>query len=366
MHVFWLDEVTTGQLSQLGGKGANLARLTQWGFNVPTSFCIDAAAYQQFVDSDGIAPVLQRAVADMDGSDLKTLNDASERLRRAFLAPALSRDLEQEILVAYRALSERLGVPEPLVSVRSSATAEDAANTSFAGQYDSYLGVRGETELLEYVKKCWASLWNAQAIHYRATNGLDHLEALMAVVVQQMLPSTSAGVLFTANPVSNKYQEVLINSSWGLGESVVQGSVVPDSFSMDKESGVVTSRTISAKESTIELNDGSGTRQRAVSQQLRDKPSITDEQLEQLLDLALSIEDHYEAPQDIEWAFADGQLYVLQSRPITSLDPFPIVWANPSDSDYKWPIVTNTTPNPYLPMDESVRAIHGATRGKAA
>ena len=366
MHIYWLDEVTTGQLPQLGGKGANLARLTQWGFNVPTSFCIDAAAYQQFIDTEGIAPVLQRGVAGLDGSDLKTLNDASERLRDAFVAPALSSDLEQEILVAYRALSERLGVAEPLVSVRSSATAEDTPGTSFAGQYDSYLGVRGESELLKKVKKCWASLWNAQAIHYRSTNGLDHLESLMAVVVQQMVPSESAGVLFTANPVSNDYQEVLINSSWGLGESVVQGLVVPDSFFIDKESRVVTSRTIPAKESTIELGDGSGTRQSAVPQEMRDRPSLTDEQLDQLLDLALSIEDRYEAPQDIEWAYADGQLYVLQSRPITSLDPFPIVWADPSDSDHEWPIVTMTTPAPYLPMDESVRAIHGATRGKAA
>ena len=264
MHIYWLDEVTTGQLPQLGGKGANLARLTQWGFNVPTSFCIDAAAYQQFIDTEGIAPVLQRGVAGLDGSDLKTLNDASERLRDAFVAPALSSDLEQEILVAYRALSERLGVAEPLVSVRSSATAEDTAGTSFAGQYDSYLGVRGESELLEKVKKCWASLWNAQAIHYRSTNGFDHLESLMAVVVQQMVPSESAGVLFTANPVSNDYQEVLINSSWGLGESVVQGLVVPDSFFIDKESRVVTSRTIPAQASTIELADVRWTRQRPV------------------------------------------------------------------------------------------------------
>ena len=305
-------------------------------------------------------------VADLDSSDLKTLSAASEGLQRAFLVMALSRDLEQELLVAYRAMSERLGVAEPLVSVRSSATGEDAANTSFAGQYDSYLGVRGERELLEYVRKCWASLWNAQAIHYRSTNGLDQLETSMAVVVQQMVPSQFAGVLFTANPVSNNYQEVLINSNWGLGESVVQGSVVPDSFFIDKELRLAISRTIAAKESIIELSDGSGTRQSAVPRQLRDMPSLADEQLEQLLDLALSIEDHYEAPQDIEWAYADGKLYVLQSRPITTLDPFPITWANPSDSDHEWAIVTMTTPAPYLPMDESVRAIHGATRGKAA
>ena len=244
MHIFWLDEVKTGQLPQLGGKGANLARLTQWGFNVPMGFCIDAAAYQQFIDNDGITPVLHRAVAALEGSDLRTLNAASERLRVACLTPTLSRDLEHEILEAYRVLSDRLGVAQPLVSVRSSAIGEDASNTSFAGQYDSYLGVRGESDLLESVKKCWASLWNAQAIHYRSTNGLDHLEASMAVVVQQMIPSSCAGVLFTASPVSSNYQEVLINSSWGLGESVVQGSVVPDSFSIDKESGLVTNRSI--------------------------------------------------------------------------------------------------------------------------
>ena len=264
---------------------------------------------------------MERFLVDLDPGDLRRLAARSADLRASFLAADLPPDLAQEIHSAYRTLHDMTGAPEPRVAVRSSATAEDLPEASFAGQHDFYLGVLGQTALAESIKCCWVSLWNAQAVSYRQTNGIDHAEVLMSVVVQHMAPSVSAGVLFTANPVSGDTSEMVINASWGLGESVVAGSVEPDTFFVDKGSDSIKARSIGAKESMVELDESSGTIEVAVPPALRQRPSLTDDQVLELGTLAMSIDQNYGSPQDIEWAHDGTRFHILQARPITSLGP---------------------------------------------
>lgn len=321
MYIHWLNETAAEQAELVGGKGAGLARLVALGLPVPPGFCLSVEAYQRFIESAGLGDSVQHFLMDLDTGDLGALASRSAELQSSFLAANVPVDLGHETDGAYRRLAGLTGDPEPRVAVRSSATAEDLPEASFAGQHDSYLGVVGEMALSEAVKRCWASMWNPQAVHYRHTNEIDHAQSLMSVVVQRMATSVSAGVLFTANPISGDASEMVINASWGLGESVVGGSVDPDTFVVDKVSDLIKSRTIATKESTVEPDFGSGTREVAVPPALQDRPSLTDDQVLELAGLAIGIEEGHGAPQDIEWAHDGTKFHILQARPITSIGP---------------------------------------------
>ena len=331
MYIHWLNEIGSEQADLVGGKGAGLARLVDLGMPVPPGFCVSVEAYQRFVEAAGLEDVLQRFLRDLDSADLQSLASRSAELQRSFLAANVPADLAQEIERAYRKLAGLTGDPEPRVAVRSSATAEDLPQASFAGQHDSYLGILGETALRDAVKRCWASMWNPQAVHYRHTNEIDHAHSLMSVVVQHMAPSVTAGVLFTANPISGDPSEIVINASWGLGESVVGGSVDPDTFVVERVSHHVRTRTIATKESSVEPDRGSGTREVAVLPELQNRPSLTDDQVVELASLAIRIEEGHGAPQDIEWAHDGALFHILQARPITSFSPKKTAAARPQD-----------------------------------
>ena len=282
-------------------------------------FCVSLRAYRQFVAGTDVGAAVERFLDDVGGGDLRKMTARSAELQAAFALADMPQDIRLEIETAYQELRSVTGGRELAVAVRSSAAAEDTTEASFAGQHDSYLNIRGQTDLVEHVKRCWTSLWNAHAVHYRHTNGIDNRQSCMAVVVQRMVASVSAGVVFTANPVTGDRLEILVNSSWGLGESVVMGSVIPDTFVMDKTTGDIRSRNVSHKEVLVEPLEGSGTREIPVPPGQQGQPSLSDEQLSELHGLALAIENHYLAPQDIEWGFDGDQFYILQSRPITGL-----------------------------------------------
>lgn len=319
MYIRWFDEIGGSQADLVGGKGSNLARLTQWGVPVPPGFCVDSMAYQHFIAGTEVARSLEAFLHKVVQTDLPTLTALASDLQAVFMAADIPPPLEQEIVAAYRRLRQTGAAPDLPLAVRSSATAEDLPGASFAGQHDSYLNIRGEDALLEHVKRCWASFWNPHAVHYRATKGFDHSRNYMAVVVQGMVPSTCAGVLFTANPVSGDRSEMVINSNWGLGESVVLGSVDPDTFVVDKESGTIKERNISSKESMVRPASGPGTTEASVPEESRELPSLSDAQVDELRRIALTIEGHYDAPVDIEWCFDGDSLYIVQARPITGL-----------------------------------------------
>ena len=325
MDVVWLHDISSSNELTVGGKGAHLGRLMRAGITVPPGFCVGTGAYDSFVQQ----PIMRAAVLELfralDILDLSQLGVKCLEIQRACLDSALPAGLQEQVASAYQQLGKITGYPAPKVAVRSSATLEDTAANSFAGQYESYLNVSGEEELLDHIKRCWASMWTPHALFYMVSSGAEYQNANMAVVVQQLVSPLASGVIFTANPITGNLSELIINSSWGLGESVVQGEVAPDAFIVDKESKSITSRIISSKLITIEPTDNQGTIKREVPGHMQDISSLTDEQIYQLREVALKIEELYESPMDIEWCCHNDRIYIVQARPITTLGSFPIV-----------------------------------------
>lgn len=321
--VRWFEDLDRGALVAAGGKGANLGELTRAGLPVPPGFVVTTAAYQAVLAASGLHARVAERLRGLAAQDLAALQSASDEIGGWIAAAPVPGSIRSAIGRAYAELSQRVapaGAAAP-VAVRSSATAEDLPSASFAGQQETFLYVRGEAALLEHIRRCWASLWTAQAISYRAGMGFGHEAVSLAVVVQAMAPADVAGVMFTANPVSGRHDEIMISASYGLGEFVVSGSVTPDTFVIAPD-GSTRARTLGAKEQRIVPN-GAGTRSEPVPEQLRARFCLTARDLAALAALAGRVQSHYGAPQDTEWALSDGKLFLLQARPITAMPDAP-------------------------------------------
>ena len=303
-------------LALAGGKGASLARMLRSGLPVPDGFLVTTHAYQAFTSANHLDRRIGEILADLPlASDPETLEEISSNIRSLFEAGDMPPGLEDEIREAY----DRLG--QPPVAVRSSATAEDLPDLSFAGQQDTFLNVVGSQELLKAVVRCWSSLWTARAIGYRARNEIL-LEGLsLAVVVQRMVDSRAAGVLFTANPVTGLRTEMVIDAMVGLGEALVSGKIEPDHYVVDVSTGQITDKTLGAKAVSVRSQAGGGTT--ILDENAGEIQALPDEQILALVGLGQRTSSLFGSPQDIEWAWAEGGLYLLQSRPITSLYPLP-------------------------------------------
>jgi phosphohistidine swiveling domain-containing protein len=312
--VFPLDaqELT---LDVAGGKGANLARLARASFPVPGGFVVTTGAYRAYVAANDLDRFLRAEIEALADDDPATLEAASLAIRAQFSAGSLPAELAAALSAAYSELGR------PPVAVRSSATAEDLPEMSFAGQQDTFLNVIGDEALLEAVVDCWSSLWTARAIGYRARNGLSQEDLALAVVVQAMVQSEASGVLFTADPLSGKRTEMAIEATLGLGEALVSGQVDPDHYVVEAASGRVLSKTLGAKAVSIRGQAGGGTARQA--EDAADHPALPDAALAELAQLGRDVATLFGTPQDIEWAWAGGKLYLLQSRPITNLYPLP-------------------------------------------
>ncbi|MEA2570209.1 MAG: rifampicin phosphotransferase [Acidobacteriota bacterium] len=296
------------QLSNSGGKGASLAKLFQGGFNVPPGVIVPASAYTEFIgDFD---------FGSLDYSDPVKLRDQCAALRAKLAALPMPAELERELREQIAPLMER-----GAVAVRSSSTMEDLAGAAFAGQHDTFLGVRGADSVVDAVRRCFASLWEDRAAHYRHSRGFDPAKATMAVVIQALVDSDVAGVAFTMNPITGSNSELVINASYGLGETVVSGAGDVDQFVIDRKTGEIRERTIGEKEQMIVATEGGGTREVELTAEQRGASSLDDQQLDHLRALLIRIERFYAFPQDVEWAFAGGDLYLLQSRPVTKFPP---------------------------------------------
>ncbi len=302
---------------QVGGKGASLSELVSAGFPVPSGFCVTADGYRHFVGAGGVAGSIKTLLAKADLSRFESSHAAAAAITALLAETPLPEDLREEIGEAYDALTAMTGLA---CAVRSSAISEDGANASFAGLYESYLNVRGITDVLTAVRRCYASLWSDRALRYRSRNGAGSADEVMAVVVMGLVPSEVSGIAFTAHPVTGARDLVIINSSWGLGEAIVSGRVTPDSFVVDKNSYAVLERDIFTKELAIFSHpDGGGTIERQLPPDKRSAPSLSDDQAQAVARLATQVESHYGSPQDVEWGLANRQLFILQSRPITTL-----------------------------------------------
>ncbi len=309
-------------LTVVGGKAANLGELTRAGLPVPQGFCVTTDAYRAVAQADELA------------------STTPENARRTLLETAVPQEIRDAIVAGYRGLGD--SVP---VAVRSSATAEDLPFASFAGQQDTFINVVGEDAVVDAVRRCWASLWTDRAVSYRETNGIDHTTTYLAVVVQRMVQSAVSGVMFTANPVTGNRDQIVIDASQGLGEAVVSGAVNPDHFVVD--GGEIVEKRMGDKKFVIRSLSGGGTEHVEVGE--NEGPCLTDEQIHALADLGRKVQQHYDSPQDTEWAIGpDGELHITQSRPITTL--FPLPDNNPADHVYFCFSLAQGLERPITPM----------------
>lgn len=342
-------------LALAGGKGKNLVELARAGFAVPPGFIVTTEAYRLFVEENRLQPRILALAAQTSADDTSTLEAASTEIDALFEQGVLPPEIAKEITSAYRMMRPHLsgltgssGNPtyEPPVAVRSSATAEDLPGLAFAGQQDTYLNIVGERALLDAVRMCWASLWTARAMAYRSRNRIQSGEVALAVVVQEMVLSKVSGVAFTANPVTGHRAEIVIDASYGLGEAVVSGLVDPDHYVVDTQHWKITSRKLGSKEVAIVPREGmEGGTQRVERNEGLQEQALSDEQIIELARIAKRIEVLFGASQDIEWAWASEgtaegkaegaaeRLYLLQSRPITSLYPLPASAKRSQDND---------------------------------
>ncbi|HEX2998284.1 MAG TPA: PEP/pyruvate-binding domain-containing protein, partial [Anaerolineales bacterium] len=322
---------TEATLETVGGKGMSLAKMINAGLPVPDGFHVTTEAYRQFVTINALQEKILSALRDADPSQPATLEAVAGSICRLFAEARIPPEIMEAILKAYQSLGPKATDHKPStvvhgpssivsVAVRSSATAEDLPEASFAGQQETYLNIRGEEALIEAVKKCWASLWTSRAIAYRIKNNIDQDAVALAVVVQEMVNAEAAGILFTANPINGNRSEMVINAAWGLGEAIVGGLVSPDTIIADKATGRIKNVEV-AEKTVITVRTESGTREETLEDKRRKAQVLKEPQVIELVNIARRIEEFYGKPQDIEWCQANNRFYIVQARPITAMPP---------------------------------------------
>ena len=352
-------ETSNDDLELLGGKGRSLTNLVNHGFQVPNGFHVTTDAYKAFVNQNNLqSRILSAARPEIENGKI-SFEPASKEIRSLIEGAPIPQDILSEVASSYASLTTE----NRAVAVRSSANAEDLPDLSFAGQQETYLNIHGELEVQEAVRRCWASLWTAQALSYRHQNGIAHENVAMSVVVQLLVPAEIAGILFTANPATGERSEMVVNASYGLGEAVVSGQITPDTFIINRSDGSIKESVIGTKEQLIDVAAGQGIVHKEVSEAQRDLSVLSEDAVKNLWELAERVVDVYEGvPQDIEWAIVDGQIHLLQSRPITNLpvQPIEVNWEVPAPAKYvsRRQIVENM-PDPISPLFEELYLTEG-------
>ncbi|MCD4760432.1 phosphoenolpyruvate synthase, partial [bacterium] len=331
-YILWFNQINNKDVPKVGGKNASLgemySKLTKQGVAIPNGFAVTAQAYDYFISTTGVKKEIRRILKDLNTHDLRNLQSKGRQVRQAILKAEFPEDLNQQIVEHYQKLSKEFKVKNVDVAVRSSATAEDLPDASFAGQQDTYLNIEGEAELLDACRRCMASLFTDRAISYRADKGFNHFKVKLSITVQKMVRSdlATSGVMFSIDTESGFRDAVLINAIYGLGEYIVQGMVNPDEFYVFKPTLLqgyqpIISRRLGEKKKKL-VYDSKGddnTKSLSVSKADQHRFAISDKEVTQLAKWAVQIENHYKKPMDMEWA-KDGQtgkLYIVQARPET-------------------------------------------------
>ena len=309
-NILWLEEIRKEDISSVGGKGASLGEMASIGLPVPRAFVVTAQAFRRFLVETGLEKKLFAAYDKLDVENNEALEKAADTAKAMVLKAKMPLKIRDEIRAAYK----KMDSGSLIVAVRSSATAEDLPDASFAGQQETYLNIKGEAALVEAVQKCWASLYGARAIYYRAKQGFDDHTVNIAVVVQQLVHSEKAGVMFTSHPITGE-PLTIIEGSWGLGEAVVSGSVSPDKYVFDQRTEKVVDTLVSNKKVEIIADGDHGTKLVDVSPARQDAQVLSDEEVAKLAMYGKIAENHYGIPQDVEWGIVAGTFYILQSRP---------------------------------------------------
>ncbi len=314
--IAWFDEVGKDDVGVAGGKGANLGELTRAGLSVPPGFIVKAAAYFVLLEQSGIRSRIAAVLSGLDPPNNQQLTASADEIKRLLEDAAVTPDVAGGISEA----CERLDSDQ--LAVRSSATVEDLAEASFAGQHRTFLNVRRD-RVEQAVRGCWASLFEPQAIAYRAQRGFDHLETAMAVVVQRMVQSTRSGVMFTMHPVTGDAGKIIIEAVYGLGEAAVSGVVTPDCYIVDKASLAIEEREVAHQDTQLVRDAAAGADNEpnvwiSVASDRARLQKLSDDEIATVADLGRRVEAHYGSPQDIEWAEEGGSFFLVQSRPVTA------------------------------------------------
>ncbi|HXX55473.1 MAG TPA: phosphoenolpyruvate synthase, partial [Methanoregula sp.] len=313
-NILWLEEIRKEDIISVGGKGASLGEMASIGLPVPRAFVVTAQAFRRFLVDTGLEKKIFSSFTGLDVEDNERLEKAADVAKAMVMKAKMPPALRDEIRGAYRRMSK----DELIVAVRSSATAEDLPDASFAGQQETYLNIKGEAALVNSVQKCWASLYGARAIYYRAKQGFDDSTVNIAVVVQQLVPAEKAGVMFTSHPITGE-PLTIIEGSWGLGEAVVSGSVSPDKYVFDQRTEKVVDTLVSTKKIEIIANGENGTKTVDVDAARQEARVLSDAEVGRLAMYGKIAENHYGVPQDVEWGIVGPDFFILQSRPITTI-----------------------------------------------
>lgn len=320
-YILWFDEIGMEDAPLVGGKSASLGEMIRRvGVPVPYGFVLTTDAYRHYLRFNNLEEKILNILKELnDPNDTETLQRVGAMIRKMIISAEMPKDLEEEIVNAYNRLAEIIGEREPFVAIRSSATAEDLFDASFAGQQETYLNVRGAKEVVEKTKHCYASLFTDRAIFYRAQKGFNHVNVALSAIVQAMVYSKASGVAFTLDVATGDRSVVLIEASYGLGEYIVQGRITPDEYYVRKSDLEIVKKRISKKTVQLVRNPAGGTEERPVPPELQDKQVLTDEQIKKLAKYAIEIEKHYGRPMDIEWALDErtNEIFILQARPET-------------------------------------------------
>ncbi|MCA9308428.1 MAG: phosphoenolpyruvate synthase [Patescibacteria group bacterium] len=309
--ILWLSDINKNDIPFVGGKGANLGEMYHSGIPVPNAFCVTSKAYFDFLKETSLSTKILTELSGLDINNTKALQQAATNIQNAILSAQMPPKLIEEIQHSYHKLC---GEHDRYVAIRSSATAEDLPDASFAGQQESYLNIKGYSDVVKHVQKCWASLFGARAIFYRSEKKFDHFKVGIAVPVQLMVQSEVSGIMFTVNPVTNNTNEVSIEAAFGLGQPVVSGELTPDQYIYNKNSKNITTKVFARQTWQYTLAGNT-----PISNAYQEKQKLSDEFIVKLATIGLRVEAHYKHPQDIEWGLEAGKLYIVQSRPVTTL-----------------------------------------------
>ncbi len=312
-NILWLSQIRNTDIPSVGGKGASLGEMTHVGLPVPAAFVVTAQAFRRFLQMTKLEDTLFPMLEKLDVDDNDALNATSDKARAMIETAVMPDVIKKEIVASYKKMGKNI-----VVAVRSSATAEDLPGASFAGQQDTYLNIQGENDVIDAVQRCWASLYTSRAIYYRSKNGFNDPAVNIATVVQQLVFSQKAGVMFSSHPITGA-KTVIIEGSWGLGEAIVSGTVSPDNYVFDRKSQKIVNMTIAEKSVEIIPDGKKGTKVCDVPADRKNARVLSDKEVTELASFAVMSEEHYKNPQDMEWGIVDGKIYILQSRPITTI-----------------------------------------------
>jgi len=328
--IMWLREISKKDVALVGGKGANLGELFHAEFPVPNAFVVISNAFKEFLYLTNLKPQILSIINSINFDNSTEVEEKTKKIREMITNSEMPEDLQESIVLNYAKLSKEdvagvssnlFRIQEPIfVAVRSSATAEDLADTSFAGQQETFVNMKGNSQVLEAVKKCWASLYTGRSVCYRYKNKISEDTIFIAIVVQKMMNSEKSGVMFTANPLTNDKEELVIEAVFGLGDGIVSGSIEPDHFVIDKKTEEIKEKRIGHKKLAYTRDSNGKTIIKELHEAIIEKEVLYTHELKQLIKIGKKIEEHYDFPQDIEFAFESGNLYITQSRPITTLE----------------------------------------------